>query len=104
MNSLFQLDTCIIGNKSAVKKLSTAKQAAILVLSDSHGQSDIVHCILKDFGKKCDAFVFCGDGISDILSCMDEAYHDTVFAACIPPVAAFVQGNGDSDRYPVEFN
>jgi len=35
---------------------------------------------------------------------MDNAASDASFAHLVPPVAAFVEGNGDADRFPVRFD
>jgi uncharacterized protein len=103
MNSLTQLESMLIGTDTEVKNLAMKQDATILVFSDSHGQKHLVHQIIHNFGKRCDSLVFCGDGISDLLSALDDAWNQPSYAVCIPPVVAFVQGNGDSNRYPVEF-
>lgn len=103
MNKLLQLSSFLIGSDDDVRLLAAAERAHVLVISDSHGNKPLVHRILSDFGRKADALIFCGDGISDIMSALDEALSDSSFAGNIPSVVAFVQGNNDSDRYPVEF-
>lgn len=103
MNKLFQLPSCLIASDSAVQALSSSVHAKILVLSDSHGATLLVKRILDDFGSTADAFVFCGDGAGNVLAVLDEADKNPAAAEKIPGVFAFVQGNNDSDRYPVEF-
>ena len=67
--------------------LETQEHARLLVISDSHGNADVVRAILQNFGKTCDALIFCGDGISDVSSLLSEDF--------MPPVVAAVRGNCD---------
>lgn len=104
MNNLKQLPNYLLGAETACAELAKKKSARILVVSDSHGQPQLLHTIIRQLGPGCDAFVFCGDGICDFVACMDTASADGAFAECVPPVAAFVEGNGDSDLFPARFN
>ncbi|MFA6855994.1 MAG: YfcE family phosphodiesterase [Treponema sp.] len=104
MITLKQSEHNLIGSEKDIADLAVKKSAHILVISDSHGQRDLFRCIVKKMGPLCDALVFCGDGVGDFVSCMNNAASDKIYAASVPPVVAFVEGNGDSDRFPVCFN
>ena len=101
MNSLTQQkDSLLLGSKKAIEELAKKDSSRILLISDSHGAFFTFSTILKEFGKTCDALVFCGDGMSDFTKCVEEALYEKSFSECFPPVAAFVQGNNDTDMYP----
>ncbi|EPF26181.1 MJ0936 family phosphodiesterase [Treponema socranskii subsp. paredis ATCC 35535] len=104
MITLKQTERCLLGAKRDIDSLAKKESARILVLSDSHGQRELFRLIVEKAGPSCDALVFCGDGAGDFVSCMDDAASDAAFAEFVPPVAAFVEGNGDADRFPVRFN
>ena len=104
MITLKQTVRHLLGAKRDIDSLAKKESARILVLSDSHGQRELFRLIVEEAGPSCDALVFCGDGAGDFVSCMDDAASDKAFAELVPPVAAFVEGNGDADRFPVRFN
>ena len=104
MITLKQTERHLLGAKRDIDSLAKKESARILVLSDSHGQRELFRLIVEKAGPSCDALVFCGDGAGDFVSCMDDAANDEAFAELVPPVAAFVEGNGDADRFPVRFN
>ena len=104
MITLKQTERCLLGAKRDIDSLAKKASARILILSDSHGQRELFRLIVEKAGPSCDALVFCGDGAGDFVSCMDDAANDEAFAELVPPVAAFVEGNGDADRFPVRFN
>ena len=104
MITLKQTERCLLGAKRDIDSLAEKESARILILSDSHGQRELFRLIVEKAGPSCDALVFCGDGAGDFVSCMDDAASDAAFAEFVPPVAAFVEGNGDADRFPVRFN
>ena len=104
MITLKQTERCLLGAKRDIDSLAEKESARILILSDSHGQRELFRLIVEKAGPSCDALVFCGDGAGDFVSCMDDAANDEAFAELVPPVAAFVEGNGDADRFPVRFN
>ena len=91
-----------MGSKEAIKELGEKEEASVLVISDSHGATLNMELILREHGKKSDALIFCGDGISDLASCIELALNDKSFSQYIPPVIAFVEGNNDYDRYPMQ--
>ena len=99
-----QTEHHLLGTKRDIASLAKKASARILVLSDSHGQRELFRLIVEKAGPSCDALVFCGDGAGDFVSCMDDAASDVAFAHLVPPVAAFVEGNGDADRFPSRFN
>ena len=104
MITLKQTVRHLLGAKRDIDSLAKKESARILVLSDSHGQRELFRLIDEEAGPSCEALVFCGDGAGDFDSCMDDAASDKAFAELVPPVAAFVEGNGDADRFPVRFN
>lgn len=95
MNSLCVESPSIIGSSSDIKVLENKTSGKILVLSDSHGESELVEKIITDFGPDCDALVFCGDGMTDIIACLEEASRNESFQAAMPPVIVCAKGNGD---------
>lgn len=103
MISLIQGVHNLVGAEKDIEALAKKESARILVISDSHGKYNVLYDIIKNFGEDCDALVFCGDGALDISMFFDAAFHDKELLQKIPPVAAFVQGNGDYSKYPVEF-
>ncbi len=104
MNSLKQLENGLIASEDACRALQKKDSAKILVFSDSHGAAAVVSMILERTGGLCDAVIFCGDGIGDLLAWLDRNSADSAAREKIPPVLAFVAGNGDSRRYPVQFD
>jgi uncharacterized protein len=101
---LKQSEHGLIGSGKDIADLGLKKSANILVISDSHGRQELFCCIVKRLGPSCGALVFCGDGVGDFISCMNNAATDKVYAASVPPVVVFVAGNGDSNSFPVCFN
>lgn len=104
MNQLKQLSNGIIGSEIDYKKIQTKANAKILVISDSHGASNTLRHIILKYGESCDALIFAGDGVADLLVCLEEAYKEDYFMKCIPPVIALVKGNNDSDTFSSSFN
>ena len=103
MNVLKQSKSNLFGSQNDIQVLSQKETATALIISDSHGQREMVKHILKGFGAKSDVLVFCGDGISDILTVFDYSLQNKDFSQYLPSVAGLVQGNGDSNHYPVKF-
>jgi len=99
MNDLVQQSSYLIGSSEDIKKLEKKKQARILVVSDSHGDYDVFFDIIEEFGPDADAMVFCGDGVCDLVQYLEEAQEHESIRNALPPVVAFVKGNGDSERY-----
>ena len=100
MIELLQAPSFAIGSADAITALAKKDAASLLVVSDSHGRSDILRAIVERFGKKCDALVFCGDGIGDLCSCLESARKNKRLMSAIPPVVVFVRGNGDYPEFP----
>lgn len=96
MISIKQQDSCLIGDIEAISGLSQKDNARILVISDSHGNSDIMQKIIQKYGPDCDALIFCGDGINDLMMNLEEAAIDMKYKKCFPSVIAFAAGNCDS--------
>lgn len=101
MNALVQQDTDILGSADSISRLATAEQARILILSDTHGHYSVFESVLKEFGPSCDALLFAGDGMWDIVQYLENAQESERLLEALPPVVAFVAGNGDGDRYRV---
>lgn len=101
MNTLNQLDSGLLGSSEAVRALSKASTARILVFSDTHGHFAVVDSIIKRFGPECDCLLFAGDGMWDIVQYIENAQESTALREALPPVVAFVRGNGDGDEYRV---
>ncbi len=92
----------IIGANSAIEALSHKDHARLLILSDSHGHYPVMESIVRNYGAKCDALVFCGDGVCDIARLLYSAKADKKLMACLPPVIAAVRGNCDPGTYPLD--
>lgn len=95
------MTTLLLGAPGAITALAAKESANVLVAADSHGRFLNLCVALERFGAKCDAFVFCGDGMSDIARLVERAAGDEVFRAALPPVIGIVEGNNDARRYPV---
>ncbi len=102
MNSQEQQENLLIGSAEAIEELACKDESLILVASDSHGAASMLNYILREQGEQCDALVFCGDGIGDVVSILSMTGQDAALARQIPPVIALVQGNNDPSRYPME--
>lgn len=92
----------LIGRPADIEALSSKEHARLLVCSDSHGNFTVLEKIISQYGKTCDAFVFCGDGAGDLVRILNKAKDDEFFAQCLPKVIAFVRGNGDPVSYPLD--
>ena len=95
MNCLSQLSNGIFATEEQLESLKKKKNAKILVISDSHGDATVVGDIFKKFGPNCDAAVFAGDGIYDLISLMEKAVKYNEPKEWLPPVIAFARGNND---------
>lgn len=104
MNALIQQANGLIGSEEAIQELADKPRVRLLVVSDSHGEYEVFQKIVEDFGPDSDALVFCGDGACDILELITEARNNSRLQAVIPPVIAFVRGNGDAPLYRVAFD
>jgi putative phosphoesterase len=91
----------LLGSQEALESLKKAKTARLLVLSDTHGHYAVLEEILRQFGGKCDALLFAGDGMWDIVRYLENMQVSSALALALPPVVAFVAGNGDGDQYHV---
>ncbi len=89
-----------IGSADAIKALAKMERASLLVISDSHGRSDVLKAIVEKFGERCDALVFCGDGIGDLCSALEATNKNKKLAKAFPSVAIFARGNGDYPDFP----
>lgn len=100
MIELAQRPDFAIGSADAIKALAKKESASLLVISDSHGRAEIFKAIVERFGERCDALVFCGDGIGDLCACLEATKKNKKLAKAFPPVAAFARGNGDYPDFP----
>lgn len=99
MIELIENDDRLIGNPAEIEKLSKKENARVIVLSDSHGNTEIFRNIILRYGSDCDAVIFCGDGLSDLARILEEAENSPELKEAMPPVFAYVQGNCDSSSY-----
>lgn len=96
MNTLEQQPkSFILGSQKEIESLENAENARILVISDSHGSSSAIRKAVAENGKDCNALVFCGDGITDLIEIFENSMIDEELASSIPPVIAAVSGNSD---------
>lgn len=91
MTKIIQRVHGLLGTEENINALAKMKHASILAVSDSHGARQMLLSIINAKGDGCDALIFCGDGVSDLLSCISSN--------SMPPVAAFVRGNNDYEKY-----
>lgn len=84
------------------ERLAHLEEATILVISDSHRNTDNFRKILESFSSFCDALIFCGDGAYDYGSLFDSACTNSKDEKLFPPVSVFVRGNGDPDYIPTD--
>ncbi|MBQ3671300.1 MAG: metallophosphoesterase family protein [Treponema sp.] len=85
------------GSAERVHALESADSAQVLVISDSHGNKNTFFSILHQFGPTCDALCFCGDGVTDVCSALENSH----IQPFLPPVIFFVKGNGDNSTATV---
>ena len=104
MNALVQHFSQLLGSDKDIAELSNAEKAKLLVISDSHGNNKVTESIIRGFGPDCQALIFTGDGIWDILNTIKTASLDKSLFAALPPVIGLVRGNGDYDTYTVYSN
>lgn len=102
MNSLCIESPSIIGSLVDMEELEDKTSGKILVVSDSHGECELVEKIIADFGADCDALVFCGDGMADIVACVEEASRNTSLREALPPVVVCARGNGDPESFSLD--
>lgn len=99
MNTLIQQEDLLIGSKEAIEQLESINSARVLVMSDTHGSYEQTESILRVFGEDCDALVFTGDGVHDVIQCMQNAVEDENLQLVLPSVIGMVRGNGDEETY-----
>lgn len=101
MNNLEQAASGILGSVEDSDFLSRSDAARILVVSDTHGHYDVFEAIVREFGPESSALLFAGDGMWDIVHYLENAYESDRLRDALPPVVAFVAGNGDGDQYRI---
>ena len=104
MIELLQNSNFLIGSPDAIEALKTKHQARLLTISDCHGQWRGLVRIIKQFGQTCDALIMLGDCWRDLEELLELAQEDQAFNQLIPPVIAFVRGNGDPSSFPVSYD
>jgi putative phosphoesterase len=97
MNDLTQTESSLIGSEDAISRLESADKGRLLVVSDSHGNAEVLEEIVLEFGNECDALIFCGDGAGDLMELFAGARKNSRLAEALPPVIALVRGNGDGE-------
>ena len=103
MNSLQQLQNGIFATQKDLDKLKQKENARILVYADSHGDAPVVKKILEKFGPSCDALVFAGDGIYDLLTLFEKSFSYSEIRDWLPPVICVVRGNNDYSYVSTSF-
>jgi putative phosphoesterase len=101
VNALTQLPSDLIASPEDAVALEKADKVRILLVSDSHGNSDVLAEIIRRFGADADLFIHCGDGCADLFPLFLQAAKAPRIADTLPPVIALVQGNGDADCFPL---
>ncbi len=101
MLQLTQNSNYLIGSPDAIEALKTKRQARLLTVSDCHGQWRGLIRIIKQYGPDCDALLLLGDCWRDLNELLELANEKPELCAAIPPVLAFVRGNGDPGSFPV---
>lgn len=101
MNSLEECKPGMFGNPDNISKLENADSARILVIADTHERMQVLRGILQEHGPKCDALIFAGDGVADILECREEALEEEKMRLLLPPLVVMVMGNCDLPAYKV---
>jgi putative phosphoesterase len=96
MNKLIQQESTLIGSPEDIEALENAEKTQLLIVSDSHGNTDNIKDIVAEFGSSCGGMIFCGDGTADLgsLFTASQPVRDA-----LPPVIAAVRGNGDSAMF-----
>jgi putative phosphoesterase len=101
VNALSRLDPGLLGSPEALAALARADSARVLVIADTHGHYEAFEAILREYGASADALLFAGDGMWDIVQCVENALESDHDRAILPPVIAYVSGNGDGEQYRV---
>lgn len=104
MNAFIQNGNYLLGSPEEIEKLAKKSSSRILVISDSHRHPDLFLKIVKQYGKECDALVFTGDGSWDLVFTLNDLFNSKDKKECLPPVVAFVRGNGDSSEITTDFD
>lgn len=99
MNTLEECKTGMFGSPDNISKLKNADSARILVIADTHERIPVLRGILKEYGPKCDALIFAGDGAADIMECREEAVYEERMRLLIPPLVVMAMGNCDLPAY-----
>lgn len=102
MNTLCVNFPSLVGDLDDLAELERKASGKILVISDSHGEWELVEKVIADFGIDCDALVFCGDGTADIVACLEEASRNEKLRDALPPIVACARGNGDPDSFQLD--
>lgn len=100
MNCFSQHENGLFATQKDLDELAHKEKAKILVISDTHGATDILSLILEEFAPKADALIFNGDGIYDLIEEMEKCYH---YKRPLPPVIGFVKGNNDPSTATASF-
>lgn len=99
---LIQDQSLLIGDVKDIYALAEKEAAKLLVVSDSHGEKRNLLDIIRREGKKCDAMIFCGDGMSDVVQIFEECKVTSELEECLPSVIGIVEGNNDYDSYSLK--
>lgn len=99
VNELTIIETGLVGSEDAVRHLAALKKAHVLTISDTHGHYGVFETIVKEYGPSCDALLFSGDGMWDVVQYLENSVENIALLEALPPVVAFVAGNGDGGSY-----
>ncbi len=101
MNGFARLQSGVLGSDEAFEALASKEVARVIVLADTHGHYETLEAIVREYGPSSDALIFAGDGMWDIVQCLERSRESERLAAALPPTLAYVSGNGDGDEYRV---
>ncbi len=97
MNEFRLLKKGLFGTSKALDALSEKEESLFLLISDSHNSPQAVDEIILRYGKKADALLFSGDGVTDFLRFFQE--EKPKCQENIPPILALVAGNCDETKH-----
>lgn len=84
----------LITNPVAYAQLQTADRASIVLLSDTHGNTDAVAWIFSEIEQHIDACLFAGDGAEDIINTVHTLNKNTPNPK-LPSALVIARGNCD---------
>lgn len=89
----------VLSETGALEALDRLPASRLLLVSDTHGHYASFEAIILEFGPSCDALLFSGDGMWDLIQYLENAALSVVLRKALPGVLCFVAGNGDGDQF-----